>query len=236
MALKRVGILTGGGDCSGLNAVIRAVTRAAIIGHKAAVVGIVGGFEGLITGHVEELTIKSTRDILTLGGTILGTTNKGNPFEFRELAADGSITVSDYSDRAVATYKKLGLDCLFVVGGEGTLEIGYRFHKKGVPVIGIPKTIDNDLDKTDYTFGYQTAVEVASEALDRLQTTGRSHQRVMILEVMGRTAGWIALESGISGGAHIILIPEIPYNIDRVVEKIQIAGKGREPLQHHHGC
>ncbi|MBP7735140.1 MAG: 6-phosphofructokinase [Spirochaetes bacterium] len=230
MALKRVGILTGGGDCSGLNAVIRAVTRAAVIGHSATVVGIVGGFEGLISGHSEELTVKSTRDILTLGGTILGTTNKGNPFEFRELAGDGSIRVSDYSDRAVETYRKLGLDCLFVVGGEGTLEIGYRFHKKGVNVIGIPKTIDNDLDRTDYTFGFQTAVEVASEALDRLQTTGRSHQRVMILEVMGRTAGWIALESGISGGAHIILIPEIPYSIDRVVEKIQAREKGGSPF------
>lgn len=230
MALKRVGILTGGGDCSGLNAVIRAVTRAAVIGHGATVVGIEGGFEGLITGRAEELTVRSTRDILTLGGTILGTTNKGNPFEFRELAGDGSIKVSDYSDTAVDTFKKLGLDCLFVVGGEGTLEIGYRFFKKCVPVIGIPKTIDNDLDKTDYTFGYQTAVEVASEALDRLQTTGRSHQRVMILEVMGRTAGWIALESGISGGAHIILIPEIPYSIDRVVEKIRLREKGGSPF------
>ncbi|HOT44899.1 MAG TPA: ATP-dependent 6-phosphofructokinase [Spirochaetota bacterium] len=230
MALKRVGILTGGGDCSGLNAVIRAVTRAAVIGHNAAVVGIEGGFEGLITGHSVELTVRSTRDILTLGGTVLGTTNKGNPFEFRELAEDGSITVSDYSDRAVETFRKMGLDCLFVVGGEGTLEIGYRFFRKGVPVIGIPKTIDNDLDRTDYTFGYQTAVEVASEALDRLQTTGRSHQRVMILEVMGRTAGWIALESGISGGAHIILIPEIPYSIDRIVEKIQLREKGGSPF------
>ncbi len=230
MALKRVGILTGGGDCSGLNAVIRAVTRAAIIGHNTTVVGIEGGFEGLINGHWEELTVKSTRDILTQGGTILGTTNKGNPFEFREIMGDGSIKVSDYSDRAVETYRKLGLDCLFVVGGEGTLEIGYRFFKKGIPAIGIPKTIDNDLDKTDYTFGFQTAVEVASEALDRLQTTGRSHQRVMILEVMGRTAGWIALESGISGGAHIILVPEIPYNIDRVVEKIQYRAKGGSPF------
>lgn len=230
MALKRVGILTGGGDCSGLNAVIRAVTRAAVIGHNAAVVGIEGGFEGLITDHSVELTVRSTRDILTLGGTVLGTTNKGNPFEFRELAEDGSITVSDYSDRAVETFRKMGLDCLFVVGGEGTLEIGYRFFRKGVPVIGIPKTIDNDLDRTDYTFGYQTAVEVASEALDRLQTTGRSHQRVMILEVMGRTAGWIALESGISGGAHIILIPEIPYSIDRIVEKIQLREKGGSPF------
>ncbi|TFH40297.1 MAG: ATP-dependent 6-phosphofructokinase [Chrysiogenales bacterium] len=230
MALKRVGILTGGGDCSGLNAVIRGVTRAAIIGHRAEVVGIEGGFEGLISGTTEELTIRSTRDILTLGGTILGTTNKGNPFEYRELHDDGSISVSDYSDRALATYRKLGLDCLFVVGGEGTLEIGYRFHRKGAMVIGIPKTIDNDLDKTDYTFGFQTAVEVACEALDRLHTTGKSHQRVMILEVMGRSAGWIALESGIAGGAHIILIPEIPYTIDRVVEKIRFRAEGGSPF------
>jgi phosphofructokinase-like protein len=230
MAIKRVGILTGGGDCSGLNAVIRAVTRAAIIGHKATVVGIEGGFEGLITGNTEELTVRSTRDILTLGGTILGTTNKGNPFEYREMRPDGTISVSDCSDKAVANYKKMALDCLFVVGGEGTLEIGYKFQKKGINVIGIPKTIDNDLDKTDYTFGYQTAVQVACDALDRLHTTGRSHQRVMILEVMGRTAGWIALEAGIAGGAHIILIPEIPYSVDRIVEKIQFREKGGSPF------
>lgn len=226
MGLKKVGILTGGGDCSGLNAVIRAVTRSAIIGHGARVIGIEGGFEGLIYNHTQELTTKNTRDILTLGGTILGTTNKGNPFEWREQNQDGSISVYDHSGRAVETVRELGLDCLFVVGGEGTLEIGYKFHNKGVPVIGIPKTIDNDLDKTDYTFGYQTAVQVACEALDRLATTGRSHQRVMILEVMGRTAGWIALEAGIAGGAHIILIPEIPYDIESVVRKIRHRATG----------
>jgi 6-phosphofructokinase 1 len=230
MSLKKVGILTGGGDCSGLNAVIRGVTRAAIIGHRAEVIGIEGGFEGLITGETQRLTTASTKDILTLGGTILGTTNKGNPFEYRQLKPDGSISVSDYSDRALETYNRLGLDCLFVVGGEGTLEIGYKFHLKGARVIGIPKTIDNDLDKTDYTFGFQTAVDVACDALDRLHTTGRSHQRVMILEVMGRTAGWIALESGIAGGAHIILIPEIPFNIDRIVEKIKFRAQGGSPF------
>lgn len=230
MALKRVGILTGGGDCSGLNAVIRAVTRSAIIGHGATVVGIEGGFEGLITKRTVELTVKGTRDILTLGGTILGTTNKGNPFEWRELRPDGTITVTDRSDETAANFHAMGLDCLFVVGGEGTLEIGYKLHQKGVPVIGIPKTIDNDLDRTDYTFGFQTAVEVACDALDRLHTTGQSHQRVMILEVMGRNAGWIAMESGIAGGAHIILIPEIPFNIDKVVEKIQLREKGGSPF------
>ncbi|MEW5772421.1 MAG: ATP-dependent 6-phosphofructokinase [Thermodesulfobacteriota bacterium] len=229
MSLKRVGILTGGGDCSGLNAVIRSVTRAAVIQHGATVVGIENGFEGLITGKSMELGTRNTRDILTLGGTILGTTNKGNPFAYREYAEDGTIAVTDRSDEAVATVQRLGLDCLFVVGGEGTLEIGYKLQQKGVPMIGIPKTIDNDLDRTDYTFGFQTAVQVACDAMDRLQTTGRSHQRVMILEVMGRNAGWIALEAGIAGGAHIILIPEIPYDIRFVIQKIRYRAEGGSP-------
>ncbi len=230
MAIQRVGILTGGGDCSGLNAVIRAVTRAAIIQHGAKVIGIEGGFEGLITGQIQELTVRKTKDILTLGGTILGTTNKGNPFEYRERNDDGSISIHDYSDKAVRTFKGLNLDCLFVVGGEGTLEIGYQFFKKGIPVIGIPKTIDNDLEKTDYTFGFQTAVQVACDAMDRLHTTGKSHHRVMILEVMGRNAGWIALEAGIAGGAHIILIPEIDFKIENVIKKIQLRKKGGSPF------
>ncbi|MCF8067995.1 MAG: ATP-dependent 6-phosphofructokinase [Desulfobacterales bacterium] len=230
MVLKRVGILTGGGDCSGLNAVIRAVTRAAIIQENAEVVGIENGFDGLIFNRTMKLTTHATKDILTLGGTILGTTNKGNPFEYREYDDDGKIVIKDYSDKAIETFYKLGLDCLFVVGGEGTLEIGYKFFERGLPVIGIPKTIDNDLEKTDYTFGFQTAVQVACDALDRLHTTGRSHQRVMILEVMGRNAGWIALEAGISGGAHIILIPELPYNIEYVVEKIKLRQKGGSPF------
>ncbi|MBG0775280.1 MAG: 6-phosphofructokinase [Desulfovibrionaceae bacterium] len=230
MALKKVGILTGGGDCSGLNAVIRAVTRAAVIRHGAEVVGFENGFEGLVFDRTTRLSTGNTKDILTLGGTILGTTNKGNPFAYRERDADGNIVETDRSAEAVATFRRHGLDCLFVVGGEGTLELGYKFTPLGVPVIGIPKTIDNDLHKTDYTFGYQTAVEVACEALDRLQTTGRSHQRVMILEVMGRNAGWIALEAGIGGGAHIILIPEIPYRIENVIRKIQLRAKGGSPF------
>lgn len=230
MGIERVGILTGGGDCSGLNAVIRAVTRAAIIQYGAEVVGIEGGFDGLITGQTQELTVRKTKDILTLGGTILGTTNKGNPFEYRQRDKDGRITVSDQSARALETFNTLRLDCLFVVGGEGTLEIGYRFYKMGIPVIGIPKTIDNDLEKTDYTFGFQTAVQVACDAMDRLHTTGRSHHRVMILEVMGRNAGWIALEAGIAGGAHIILIPEIEYEVKNVIRKIQLRKKGGSPF------
>ena len=230
MAIKRVGILTGGGDCSGLNAVIRAVTRAAIIQHNATVIGIEDGFDGLIFDRKRELTVRDTRDILPLGGTILGTTNKGNPFDYREFDDQGKIVSHDYSDKAIKNFKKMMLDCLFVVGGEGSLQIGYNFFQRGLPVIGIPKTIDNDLEATDYTFGFQTAVQVACDSLDRLQTTGRSHQRVMILEVMGRNAGWIALESGISGGAHIILIPEIPYSLDKVLEKIKLRAAGGSPF------
>ncbi len=226
MSLKRVGILTGGGDCCGLNAVIRAVTRAAIIEYNCEVVGIEGGFEGLIENNTQRLTIRATRDILPLGGTLLGTTNKGDPFAYRQVRDDGTIEILDRSAEAIENFHTLGLDCLFVVGGEGSQEIGYKLHEKGCPIIGIPKTIDNDLEGTDYTFGFQTAVQVAVDALDRLTTTGKSHQRVMILEVMGRNAGWIALEAGISGGAHIILIPEIPYDLAEVEKKIRLRAEG----------
>lgn len=229
MALKRVGVLTGGGDCSGLNAVIRAITRSAIIEHGAEVIGIEDGYDGLIFDRHQELTVRNTRDILPWGGTILGTTNKGDPFSYREFRKDGSILVHDYSDKVLETFKRLMLDCLFVVGGDGTLQIAYKFFERGMPVIGVPKTIDNDLEGTDYTFGFQTAVQVATDALDRLHSTGRSHQRVMLLEVMGRSAGWIALESGIAGGAHIILIPEIPYQLDKVLEKIRLREAGGSP-------
>jgi 6-phosphofructokinase 1 len=229
MTLKRVGILTGGGDCSGLNAVIRAVTRTASICYGAEVIGIQDGYDGLIFNHYQELTNANTNDILPLGGTILGASNKGDPFEYREYDSKGKIVIKDYSKRVLENFKQLELDCLFSVGGEGTLEIAHNFQKLGIPVIGIPKTIDNDLEGTDYCFGYQTAVQVACDALDRLQTTGRSHDRVMILEVMGRTAGWIAMEAGISGSAHVILIPEIPYDIDIVLKKIQLREAGGSP-------
>jgi ATP-dependent phosphofructokinase / diphosphate-dependent phosphofructokinase len=230
MSLKRVGILTGGGDCSGLNAVIRAVTRSAIIKYDAEVIGIEEGFEGLIFDRHRKLTIADTKAILPLGGTILGTTNKGDPFEYRQFEKDGSLTTKDYSQQTIENFKRLDLDCLFVVGGDGTLQLGYKFFLKGLPVIGIPKTIDNDLVGTDYTFGYQTAVQVACDALDRLQTTGESHHRIMILEVMGREAGWIGLEAGIAGGAHVILIPEIPYDLEKVLEKIHLRKEGGSPF------
>ncbi|GJL78726.1 MAG: ATP-dependent 6-phosphofructokinase [Nitrospinaceae bacterium] len=213
--------MTGGGDCSGLNAVIRSVTQAAVIQHGCRVIGIERGFDGLVFDWNQELTLDTTRDILTLGGTILGTTNKGNPFAYREYDEQGGIREQDLSQKVLVNFRRLELDCLFVVGGDGTLQIAYKLFAMGLPVIAIPKTIDNDLEGTDYTFGFQTAVQVACDALDRLKTTGKSHQRVMILEVMGRSAGWIALESGIAGGAHIILIPEIPYKPDKVLEKIK---------------
>ena len=229
MPLSRVGILTGGGDCSGLNAVIRGITRSAIIEHHSAVLGIEGGFEGLVNDRNRPLTVRDTRDILSEGGTILGTTNKGNPFEYREIDEKGKIVTRDISEKVIKNFRKMMLDCLFVVGGEGTLQIGYEFYKLGLPIVGVPKTIDNDLDGTDYTFGFQTAVQVASDALDRLSTTGKSHQRVMILEVMGRDSGWIALEAGIAGGAHIILIPEIPFSMENVLEKIKLRQAGGSP-------
>ncbi|MBC8288044.1 MAG: 6-phosphofructokinase [Nitrospinae bacterium] len=230
MGLKRVGILTGGGDCSGLNAVIRAVTRSAIISHGAEVIGIEEGFEGLIFDRNRKLTVAGTKDILPLGGTILGTTNKGDPFAYRHFDKDGRLTIQDYSQKTIENFKRLELDCLFVVGGDGTLQLGYKFFEKGFPVIGIPKTIDNDLVGTDYTFGFQTAVQIACDALDRLQTTGESHHRVMVLEVMGRGTGWIALEAGISGGAHVILIPEISYDLGKVLEKIHLRKEGGSPF------
>ena len=230
MGLKRVGILTGGGDCSGLNAVIRAVTRSAIIEHEAEVVGIENGFDGLIFDRHRMLSLEDTKEILPLGGTILGTTNKGHPFEYREFDKEGRVNTRDYSKQTIKNFNNLKLDCLFVVGGEGTLQLAHRFCELDLPVIGIPKTIDNDLVGTDYTFGYQTAVQVACDALDRLHTTGESHQRVMILEVMGRDAGWIALEAGLAGRAHVILIPEIPYKLEKVFKKIQLRKEEGSPF------
>jgi len=217
---KRVGVLTGGGDCPGLNAVLRAVVKNAVINYGWEVIGIDEGFEGLLTpGKTHKLEMKDVRGLLPRGGTILGSTNRGNPFEHKE-DKEGKKTVVDISALAMESYKKLGLDALIVIGGDGSLKIGHKFYNMGMNVIGVPKTIDNDLMATDATFGFQTAVMTATEAIDKLHTTAESHHRAMVLEVMGRYVGWIALESGLAGGADVILIPEIPYDIDLLCEKI----------------
>jgi len=218
---KTLAILTGGGDCPGLNGVIRAVVRSAVGRHGWRVLGIEDGFDGLVgEPRWRYLPLESVRGILRRGGTILGTSNRGNPFRY-PVEVDGKIELRDISDDILATFKKLGADVLIAVGGDGTLKIAQGLFEKGLPVIGVPKTIDNDLWATDVTFGYQTAVEIVTEALDRLHTTAESHHRAMIVEVMGRDAGWIALESGIAGSADAILIPEIPYSIDRVCAMIE---------------
>lgn len=222
----RIGILSGGGDAPGLNAVIRAVVKTAVNKYKWEVIGIFDGFEGLLTPvRVRELNPWNTRGILFLGGTILGTTNRGNPFAVKTVV-DGKEVVSDQSRTVVKNIKDLGLDALIVIGGDGSLKIAHGLQKLGVNVIGVPKTIDNDLSATHVTFGFQTAVDTATEALDKLHTTAESHQRVIVLEVMGRYAGWIALEAGVAGGADVILIPEVPFDMARVAEKLIARKKG----------
>ena len=225
----RIGVLSGGGDAPGLNAVIRAVTKTAIFKYGWEVVGIIDGFEGLLPPtKTRQLTSWNTRGILFVGGTILGTTNRGNPFAHKTVVGGREI-VEDASSLVLQNISELGLDCLIVIGGDGSLKIGHRLHKLGLPVIGVPKTIDNDLMATHVTFGFRTAVETATDALDKLHTTAESHQRVIVLELMGRYAGWIALEAGIAGSADVILIPEIPYEIGFVCDKIQERwAEGRE--------
>ncbi len=217
---RRIGLLTGGGDCPGLNAVIWAVVRTCAES-GVEVLGIPDGFEGLVEpGEMRHLGIAEVRDIFSRGGTVLGSTNRGNPFKYVHNVGGIEVT-EDRSQQIVDNIKKLGMDGLIAIGGDGTLSIAHELNLMGANVIGVPKTIDNDLGSTDNTFGFFTAVETAMEALDRLKTTGESHDRVMIMEVMGRYAGWIALESGLTGGAHIILIPEIPYSVESVLARIR---------------
>ncbi len=214
---------TGGGDAPGLNAVIRAVTLSAL-NRGWKVTGIRRGYEGLLRdkpGGLMDLDRKAVRGITFLGGTILGTVNKGNPFEYPVEKEDGSIDIVDISDTLVAKIKETGADALVCIGGDGSLRIANKLHKKGVALVGVPKTIDNDLFCTDATFGFDTAVGIATEAIDRLHSTAESHRRVMVVEVMGRYAGWIALNSGIAGTADVILLPEIPYDIEKVCDKIR---------------
>ena len=218
--IRRIGVLTGGGDCPGLNAVIRAVVKTAINVYGWEVLGIEDGFEGLIQpGKVRPLTLADVRGILPRGGTILGTTNRANPFRY-EAEVDGEVKTFDVSADVVRHAQVLGIDALVVIGGDGSLCIAHELMQKGLKVVGVPKTIDSDLQGTVITFGFDTAVNTAMEALDKLHTTAESHHRVIILELMGRDAGWIALKAGIAGGADIILIPEIPYDLDVIADKI----------------
>ncbi len=218
--MKRIGILTGGGDCPGLNAVIRAVAKPAMNDWNATVIGIEDGFEGLVEGRARELTNQDVSGIINLGGTILGTSNKGDPWHYPVMRADGGLTIMDASERALGHYREWGLDALVTVGGDGTMHIAARMMELGARVIGVPKTIDNDLAATDVTFGFDSAVAVATEAIDRLHTTASSHHRVMVMEVMGRYAGWIALTAGVAGGADVILLPEIPFTWEAVCRKV----------------
>jgi ATP-dependent phosphofructokinase / diphosphate-dependent phosphofructokinase len=217
--VKRIGVLTGGGDCPGLNAVLRAVVKTAIMKYDCEVIGFKDGYRGLVMNDFVKLKSSDVSGILDKGGTIIGTSNRDNPFNFR-VERDGKAEYKDMSERVIDNISMHKIDCMVLIGGDGTLTSARDFARKGVNVIGVPKTIDNDLSATDTTFGFMTAVETATEALDKLHSTAESHHRVMILEVMGRYAGWIALESGIAGGADVIIIPEIQYDINKVVQKI----------------
>lgn len=218
--IKKIALLTGGGDCPGLNAVIRAVTRTAILNYGIEVIGYKFGYRGLYNNDFINLTLDTVSGILHRGGTILYSSNKDNLFDYL-VEENGEQVKKDVSDVAVENLKKEGVDVLVVIGGDGTLTSARDFARKGVKVIGVPKTIDNDLASTDVTFGFNTAIDVVTEALDRLHTTAESHHRIMLCEVMGRNAGWIALEAGIAGSADIILLPEIPYYINKIAEKVK---------------
>lgn len=216
--VKRVGVLTGGGDAPGLNAVIRAVVKSAC-NQGIECLGIEDSFGGLIEpDRTRLLTPKNVTGILRIGGTILGTTNRGDPFNY---PVPGSAGTADYSGRCIENFQKLGLDALVVIGGDGTLSIAHQFFQVGIPLVGVPKTIDNDIAGTTSTFGFDTAVSFATDAIDRLHTTAESHHRTMVVEVMGRSAGWIALHAGIAGGADVILIPEIPFDLDRTAARLR---------------
>ena len=218
--LKRIAVLTGGGDAPGLNAVIRAVVKTAINEYGCEVLGIKNGYDGFLDpGGVMTLGHDEVRGILPRGGTILGTANRGNPFA-RKVIRDGKEVVIDVSDQIIQNIKLFGLDALIVIGGDGTLHTAQEMHEKGVQIVGIPKTIDNDVGGTEITFGFDTALGIATEAIDRLHTTAEAHHRVMVLELMGRDAGFIALHAGVAGGADVILIPEIPFKYDAVARKV----------------
>lgn len=219
--MRRLGILTGGGDAPGLNAVIRAVVKTAQAAGDCEVLGILDGFDGLVDpGQTVRLDVDAVRGILPRGGTILGTANRGNPFA-RRVVRNGVEQFEDASDRVLDSFEQLSLDALIVVGGDGTLRICRELVDKGCPIVGVPKTIDNDVGGTDVTFGFDTAVNVACEALDRLHTTAEAHHRAMVVELMGHEAGFLALQAGVAGGADVILIPEIPFRFEAVLGRVQ---------------
>ncbi len=206
----RVGVLTGGGDCPGINAALRAVTKSLTLKHDAEVIGFRDGFRGLIERNVEPLHYRDVSGILTQGGTILGASNKADPFNYQPRGG------ANVSAQVVKTYRNLDLDALVAIGGDGTMSISHRLADLGIDIVGVPKTIDNDLVGTDRSFGFDTAVSIATEAIDRIHTTAQSHHRVMIIETMGRYSGWIALHAGVASGADVILIPEIEYEVEEV--------------------
>ena len=219
--MKRIGILTGGGDAPGLNAVIRAAVKTAIYEYGCEVLGIRDGYDGFIDEEgVVRLGIEDVRGLLPRGGTILGAANRGNPYA-RKVIRDGKEVTIDVSDEIINGIKRLEMDALLVLGGDGTLHIAHELFQKGAPVIGVPKTIDNDIGGTEVCFGFDTAVTTATEAIDRLHTTAEAHHRVMVLELTGRNAGFIALHAGVAGGTDVILIPEIPFKYESVIAKLR---------------
>jgi phosphofructokinase-like protein len=215
---KRIGILTGGGDCPGLNAAIRAVAKTAFFQHDAEIIGIKDGYDGLIHNQTRKLMWEDVSGILTLGGTILGTSNRADPFAYGEEK-------KDVSKRVIENFEKLKLDALVCIGGDGTFTVASKLHQFGIPLVGIPKTIDNDLEKTDYTIGFDSAVAVATESIDNIHSTAESHHRVMIVEVMGRYVGWLALYAGVAGGGDVILIPEIKFSMEKVCRELERRSK-----------
>lgn len=229
MSIQRIGILTGGGDAPGLNAVIRAVFLTARNLYGWEVVGIRQGFDGLVEDETQTVTLDETRihGLLGRGGTILGAVNRGNPFVRVVERDDGTVDYVDTSREALRRLEALGIDALVAAGGDGTMAIAQKLVAQGGKIVGVPKTIDNDLSQTDVTFGFDTAILTATEALDKLQTTAESHHRVMVMEVMGRNSGWLALTAGVAGGADVILIPEIPFDIGAVCERIEVSRASR---------
>ncbi|HUN80932.1 MAG TPA: ATP-dependent 6-phosphofructokinase [Phycisphaerae bacterium] len=227
-AIKRIGILTGGGDCPGLNAVIRAVTKTALFDHAWECFGVEDGFLGLIEDRIHPLRRDDVSNILTRGGTILGTSNKANPARFAVgKNSAGDHIFEDVREKVMNHYRSHGLDALVVIGGDGTMTCAAEMSHMGMRCIGVPKTIDNDLMHTHITFGFATAVEIATEALDRLHTTAASHHRIIVVELMGRNAGWLALNAGLASGSDVILIPEIPYDLEKVNSYV------RDRMKHH---